>query len=82
MAGTLSVEEAKERFRQAADRLGEQAFGFLGKSANTKWWTLAGTAGLGLLLGRNSTILRILRAALPVLLQVAGQADEQEEESH
>ena len=75
MAGALDVEVAKERFRRAAERLGDQTLGALfHKSPAVALWTMVGAAGLGLLLGRNRGLLR-------ALVRIAAQLVSQEEET-
>jgi hypothetical protein len=69
----LDVEVAKERFRQAAERLGDNALGSLfSKSTRSNPWAMVGAAAMGLLLGRNTRSSRGMQAALPWLLRLLG----------
>jgi hypothetical protein len=82
MARALDLEEAKERFRQAAEKLGDQTLGaFLNTPARSAVWAAVGAAGLGVLLGRGGGLRKTLLAALPMLLQLAGQLETKENDA-
>lgn len=76
MDRALEVDQAKRRLREAADRLGEEtAFTLLRWSPRATLRTVAVAAVVGLVLGRNGRLFRVIRDILPGLLRATARAE-------
>ena len=80
MDRALEVDQAKQRLREAADRLGEETVELLHWSPRSMLTVAAIAVTAGLLLGRNGRLSGLVSAVLPGLLRAAtaGKAESQD----